>query len=521
MSSGQLAVVRSSAEDRSPVIVLTPPDPWVAHVLALDQEGSVILQAPSDARAEELLASEPDVVVADLSSPVLSELLDHPHAPPVIGLVDTVQPRPAEPARLDGSVSRPIVPAELQLAVRRVLRGDVADSPDRTARTRPWWALLSPGRAASRAASGDRPRASLQRTNRVLADLYATARLVPHSLDDHDAVTAAVRTLRAEPSIVAAVVLRHEVGVLTERASFGFRDGTSTFLTPGDPRARRLLATDAGWVSVEDLPDGLRERIDGPEGFVTARLRAGDAVHGAIVAAVRPRHIQRTTDLVADVASELAVAIDNARLFSRLQELSVDEERERLAAELHNGVAQHLAHLRFELEHLSRRGTDVAQMRDDAEELCEVVGDALTDVRAMIYGLNGASSAGYFHATVGSYLREIASLGCADVAFRPRGIVYLSPQVEEELFRFVRRIVERLLAAGSRRLTVDMDGDGCAHSIVVRADALDEPDFGDLDTHAQALGADINFEMNENGVVISLDLDGDPGQVLVTKPGAA
>ena len=84
-----------------------------------------------------------------------------------------------------------------------------------------------------------------------------------------------------------------------------------------------------------------------------------------------------------------ALAIDNARWFGRLRTVGADEERTRIARDLHDRIGQSLAYLAFELDRIVRadeRGDDVARRRSSscATTSARVIGevrDTLYDLR--------------------------------------------------------------------------------------------------------------------------------------------
>ncbi|MBX7159661.1 MAG: GAF domain-containing protein [Acidimicrobiia bacterium] len=70
--------------------------------------------------------------------------------------------------------------------------------------------------------------------------------------------------------------------------------------------------------------------------------------------------------LLTGFAGPVSVALENALLFTRLRTLATSEERARIARELHDRTAQHLAFIAFELDRLGRQARKVAQAELDA-----------------------------------------------------------------------------------------------------------------------------------------------------------
>ena len=93
-------------------------------------------------------------------------------------------------------------------------------------------------------------------------------------------------------------------------------------------------------------------------------------------------------ELVVTLAGAAAVAIENARLHARVQELSVLEDRERIARDLHDTVIQRL----FAVG-LSLQGTAPLAQRDEVRDrLLDAVGDldqTIREIRTAIFGLEG------------------------------------------------------------------------------------------------------------------------------------
>ena len=94
------------------------------------------------------------------------------------------------------------------------------------------------------------------------------------------------------------------------------------------------------------------------------------------------------------LADQIAVAIENARLYETGQQLAVSEERNRLARDLHDSVTQELFSMTMmasALPALIERRPDVA--RERAERLQNLARGALAEMRALLFALRPASLA--------------------------------------------------------------------------------------------------------------------------------
>ena len=96
----------------------------------------------------------------------------------------------------------------------------------------------------------------------------------------------------------------------------------------------------------------------------------------------------RDVDLLAGFVEPAALAIDNARWFGRLRTVGADEERTRIARDLHDRIGQSLAYLAFELDRIVKSGaggsdttTALDNLRTDVRGVIGEVRDTLYDLR--------------------------------------------------------------------------------------------------------------------------------------------
>jgi signal transduction histidine kinase len=90
-------------------------------------------------------------------------------------------------------------------------------------------------------------------------------------------------------------------------------------------------------------------------------------------------------DIVGIIADQLAVAIENARLYASAQQVAVLEERQRLARELHDAVTQHLSSLTLIAQTLAPaydRSREEGEGR--ARRVVELSRTALAEMRVLL-----------------------------------------------------------------------------------------------------------------------------------------
>jgi hypothetical protein len=88
-----------------------------------------------------------------------------------------------------------------------------------------------------------------------------------------------------------------------------------------------------------------------------------------------------------------SIAIANARLFERERQGAIVEERERIAREMHDGMAQVLGvtHLRLRALEAAPEVRDLTGVHEEISNLADLCLEAYSDVRESILGLHEAS----------------------------------------------------------------------------------------------------------------------------------
>src|SRR3972149_2725634 len=102
----------------------------------------------------------------------------------------------------------------------------------------------------------------------------------------------------------------------------------------------------------------------------------------------------RQRELLAGMADMAAIAINNARLLERERYVAVLEERERLAQEMHDSLAQVLGYLPLQGQAPQRHlnGGELVRADDELTDMASLAHEAYLDVREAILGLRGTLS---------------------------------------------------------------------------------------------------------------------------------
>ncbi len=125
--------------------------------------------------------------------------------------------------------------------------------------------------------------------------------------------------------------------------------------------------------------------------LLIAPLRVSDRSLGSMVlwAAQPDLFNRRRSQLVATVAGQAALLIENHRLYLRGEQRAVLAERARLAREIHDGLAQTIGYLKLrtaQIHNLLQQGND-EQAQSGLDEVQQMLGKAYVDTREAIDSL--------------------------------------------------------------------------------------------------------------------------------------
>jgi signal transduction histidine kinase len=238
------------------------------------------------------------------------------------------------------------------------------------------------------------------------------------------------------------------------------------------------------------------------------------------------------------IADQLAVAIENARLYRRGQQLAVLEERHRLARDLHDSVTQHIFGMVMIAESLVRAfGRDRAEGERRVVRLLELSRTALAEMRALLAELRPAGAPlpiGTVGAVPGlvrvrrdglvSALEDhIARTSTEDfpITLDADGYAPQPPAHEEALYRIGQEALNNVMKhARAARVALELRADAGSARLVVRDDGIgfdprsvraDGMGLSSMRERAQGLGGTLTIETALHAgttVRVSLPIDG-------------
>lgn len=224
--------------------------------------------------------------------------------------------------------------------------------------------------------------------------------------------------------------------------------------TAGDSTAVRWAAADG----MGPVTPGIRPRLGDEIGLgcavlakpdehdtVRSPLIVGSNVVGELCVVREPKE-KFTADeraLLAGLADMAAIAIHNARLLERERQVAVLEERDNLAREMHDTLAQVLGYLHLKAASTRKRlqSGDVARADEELQEMEDLANEAYVDVREAILGLRETvATSGGIVGSLRQYLQKFGRQSGLEARLQVPSTVAtaLAPEGEIQLLRVVQ-----------------------------------------------------------------------------------
>lgn len=349
----------------------------------------------------------------------------------------------------------------LRLAFHPAVRPDISDA-----------ALMDIGGELATAARLTSVMADLQRREQESAALYQVALQLTGKTELHEVLDTITYHARALLSADRAVVcLAREVSPggetvarLSERMAIADDGGTC------------LVAHQSGR-EAHDQNEACPMHQRGPDVAWMARpLRAGDAQLGELCVARSGRgsFSDRERVLLGALADMAAIAVRTAHLHDSEQQWLVLSERDRIARELHDSLAQVLGVLHLRLRSITAAivpGASVEQLAPELDELAGIADEAYRDVREAILGLRetvhaDAGLVGALREYLAKYSRQTGI--AARLVQEAPGTTPLPPRSEVQLLRVVQEAltnVRKHAHATTALVRITLEGEDTVLSI--------------------------------------------------------
>jgi signal transduction histidine kinase len=227
-----------------------------------------------------------------------------------------------------------------------------------------------------------------------------------------------------------------------------------------------------GWPSAHpDLAD-----------FLGLPIRDGDEVIGALFLANKLRPVggqpphppceepqggcgftEEDEELLGILAQHAAIALTNARLYERSRELTIAEERSRLAHELHDAVSQKLFSLRLTAQAAATLvDRDPARAKGELQQVAQLAAEAADELRAAVVELRPAAlDEDGLVATLRTQIQVLDRAHTARVTFTGHGVKALHAAQEEAVLRVAQEALHNALRhSGAEHVDVTLNRRG-------------------------------------------------------------
>ncbi|MCS0603161.1 GAF domain-containing sensor histidine kinase [Streptomyces sp. LP11] len=213
--------------------------------------------------------------------------------------------------------------------------------------------------------------------------------------------------------------------------------------------------------------------------FLGLPIRDGDDIIGALFLAnkQRPRadhpadaegerscgFTEEDEELLALLAQHAAIALTNARLYERSRELTIAEERSRLAHELHDAVSQKLFSLRLTAQAATALvDRDPARAKDELHQVTALAAEAADELRAAVVELRPAAlDEDGLLATLRTHAQVLDRAHSACVTFTGGAFRALPAAQEEAVLRVAQEALHNALRhSGAAHVDVSVERRG-------------------------------------------------------------
>lgn len=255
--------------------------------------------------------------------------------------------------------------------------------------------------------------------------------------------------------------------------------------------------------------------------FLGMPVRDGDEVIGALYLANKrcPKpegscgFTEDDEDVLGILAQHAAIALTNARLYERSRELTIAEERSRLAHELHDAVSQKLFSLRLTAQAAATLvDRDPSRAKGELQQVAALAAEAADELRAAVVELRPAAlDEDGLIATLRTQAQVLDRAHTARVTFTSRGVRALPAAQEEALLRVAQEALHNALRhSEAAEVEVSLDRHGSATVLRVTDDGKGFDPLG-IRRAGRHLGL-VSMRDRASGVGGTLTVESTPGK---------
>jgi signal transduction histidine kinase len=230
---------------------------------------------------------------------------------------------------------------------------------------------------------------------------------------------------------------------------------------------------------------------------------------------------ERDQQLIEMLAAHAAIAIQNAQLNERSRELSIVEERNRLARELHDAVTQKLFGIVLATETVATLlDAEPGEARAQLGRLQELAHEAMSELRSLIFELRPAvlETEG-LATTLRKHVDVLRRVDGREIRLHIGDVPRLDPATDAELFRIAQEALQNAirhsqsehidvhLAAGDGRVRLKVADDGVGFDPAAPKLRSRRLGLTSMEERAEAVGGRLEIRSEPGaGTTVELDL---------------
>jgi signal transduction histidine kinase len=363
----------------------------------------------------------------------------------------------------------------------------------------------------------------LTEANTLLFALQRVAQSLPASLDMDDVLDSTMGRVRTmiEPDVVVVYTIDLENRVAEPLRSYGIHR-PPTFSLDRLPAGLNAALESSKTVRFDAVEAASGVTPSAGSGLYTA-LRARGAIVGLIAAESVDTHQfgPQQAEIMHGLAEPFGVAIDNARMFRQIRTLAADEERTRIARDLHDHIGSSLALIGFEVDHAASLAKDGGLVGPALIELRKQIKAVVAEVRETLFDLRTEiTEEKDILSTLSEYLQRVGQRSNLVVQQEVRVEGRMPLLHERELWQIIREAITNVERhAKASTLTITGDETPVRTWFIIADDGVGigaptdhRPGYGMLGMRerAQRIGAEITVHTPPEG--------GTEVRVLVTPP---
>ena len=251
-----------------------------------------------------------------------------------------------------------------------------------------------------------------------------------------------------------------------------------------------------------EIPD-----IDRTPGAAVVPLRGAREVLGHCVLVGVPRWTPEAGMRAAEIADDFAVRLETAVLFDEIRSLAASEERNRIARDMHDGVAQEIVALGYVVDEIESVSQE-AFTRQLAGELRQEISRVVTELRHSIFDLRHRVTEQDLTTALTDYVQEVnRDTGLRVHLVLDSGAVDVPTRVQDELMRIAQEAIANVRRhARATNLWVTLVADGPTMRMEIVDDGIGNATPRDrhwglqtMRERAGGIGADLEITGREGG----------------------